>query len=418
MLKNFKIDLFTKFIFLLCLFVLIPFFIFSKANLYFQNDSEGLVVGKMICIKNNLNYDTSKFGLGRLQFSDNEEDEELPNVYQLYKNNEIDKNSYKFTNYISQIGIQGHIFSFLQRFIPKSTIGLLRFGCCVLFCLIIFAITFLINKKYNTLMALSFFIMTFANPWTINFSFNLYWVEFTWFLPMLISLALINFRKYKMCLYPLFYISILVKCMCGYEYLSTIMFSSILFLIIEAIIDTKNRKEIIKEIFIIGILEVLAFITTILIHATIYADGNLVENLQTMKIQLIERRTYGNANNYADALRPSLTASTLEVIWRYFWIGHYNGVKIELLTTIITFAVIIYNKLVKKEFYIKSTLLVLLSMFQALSWFVLAKSHSYVHIHVNYVLWYMGYMQFCFYYILRFFIIGFGVPINDKYIKE
>ena len=418
MLKKLKIDLFTKIIFLLCLFLLFPFFIFSKADLNFQNDSEGLVISKMICIKKDLNYDTSVFGLGTLYFSENEKVEELPNVYQLYKSNEIDRDSYKFISYRSQIGLQGHIFSFLQKLIHKSTIGLFRFGCCILFCLTIFVITFLINKKYNILMALSFFIMTFATPWTIHFSFNLYWVEFTWFLPMLISLALINFRKYKVYFYPLFYISILVKCMCGYEYISTIMFSSILFLIIEAIGDVKNRKEIIKEIIIIGTIELMAFITTFLIQATIYADGNLLENLQTMKIQLIERRTYGNANNYSNILAPSLTASVYDVIKIYFWMGSYNTGKIALLTSIVTFAIILYNKFVKNVLYIKSTFLILLSMFQTLSWFVLAKSHSYVHVHMNYVLWYMGYMQFCIYYILRFFIISFKIPINEKYIKE
>jgi len=30
----------------------------------------------------------------------------------------------------------------------------------------------------------------------------------------------------------------------------------------------------------------------------------------------------------------------------------------------------------------------------------LAKSHSYVHIHLNYVLWYFGFVQICLYVIV------------------
>ena len=34
-----------------------------------------------------------------------------------------------------------------------------------------------------------------------------------------------------------------------------------------------------------------------------------------------------------------------------------------------------------------------------LSWLVLAKSHSYIHTHINFVLWYFGFVQICMYQI-------------------
>ena len=30
-----------------------------------------------------------------------------------------------------------------------------------------------------------------------------------------------------------------------------------------------------------------------------------------------------------------------------------------------------------------------------LSWFILAKNHSYIHYHLNTLLWYFGFVQFC-----------------------
>ena len=37
-----------------------------------------------------------------------------------------------------------------------------------------------------------------------------------------------------------------------------------------------------------------------------------------------------------------------------------------------------------------------------LSWFILGKAHSYVHTHMNYVLWYFGFIQICLYIIIKF----------------
>lgn len=37
----------------------------------------------------------------------------------------------------------------------------------------------------------------------------------------------------------------------------------------------------------------------------------------------------------------------------------------------------------------------------SVSWFVLAKPHSYIHLHLNYVLWYFGYIQVCIYIICK-----------------
>jgi len=35
----------------------------------------------------------------------------------------------------------------------------------------------------------------------------------------------------------------------------------------------------------------------------------------------------------------------------------------------------------------------------SISWFYLAKSHSYIHHHMNYVMWYFGFVQICLYII-------------------
>lgn len=43
----------------------------------------------------------------------------------------------------------------------------------------------------------------------------------------------------------------------------------------------------------------------------------------------------------------------------------------------------------------------------SISWFCLAKSHSYIHRHMNFVLWYFGFIQTCFYIIIKKFASAF-----------
>ena len=40
------------------------------------------------------------------------------------------------------------------------------------------------------------------------------------------------------------------------------------------------------------------------------------------------------------------------------------------------------------------------SFLATISWFVLAKAHSYIHTHMNYVLWYFGFVQVCLYILI------------------
>ena len=41
-----------------------------------------------------------------------------------------------------------------------------------------------------------------------------------------------------------------------------------------------------------------------------------------------------------------------------------------------------------------------LSFFGSISWLVLAKSHSYIHTHINFIIWYFGFIQICIYILL------------------
>ena len=87
--------------------------------------------------------------------------------------------------YRSQYGLQGKVFKHLARLIGnRGIVSNLNLLCCVITAFVFAVIVVLLAKKYNEILAACFFVTFWLSPWIINFARNLYWVEFTWFIPM------------------------------------------------------------------------------------------------------------------------------------------------------------------------------------------------------------------------------------------
>lgn len=317
----------------------------------------------------------------------------------------------KITEYASQYGLQGKIFTKLYKYVKSiDNLNLLcALGTASVFSLIII----LIRKKYNVLMACCFFVTFLLSPWIINFARNLYWVEFTWFLPMLAGLICSIWIEKKWCRifsYIFAFIAILVKCLCGYEYITTIMLGMISFLLVDFVVSliSKNKekaKQILKTTIIVGIVALFAFAAAIVLHAQIKGNGGIIEGIKLIiKNDVLRRTNGGDLNDFAENLWPSLNASIWEVLCKYF---HFSteiitGIEGNVFAIISGLPVLIfvYNIAKKKCDYTDMSMYIVFFL-TSISWFVLAKSHSYVHTHMNFVLWYFGYIQICFYIIVK-----------------
>ena len=310
------------------------------------------------------------------------------------------------------MGLQGYLFSIMYNKLHVS-IKVMKIICCILLSVILVMICKMIYKKINKLLAIAFYLTFLLSPWIAAFSKNLYWVEFTWFLPLLFSLMLINNYDKKKIYVPLIFISMLIKCLCGYEFITTIMLSTISFLLIELSNEKSNKKEVIKTIFIVGITCLLAFMTALFVHASLRGNGNIFTGLESIYKEDIARRTINlpGSNQFKDSVyAESIQASIFQTVKKYFsWntdiIFGINGkyFKPIIIVTIIILIINIFikkKKECKKDFY-----MYLIFLFTTLSWFILGKSHSYIHIHMNYVLWYFGFIQICLYIILKIFKI-------------
>ena len=324
------------------------------------------------------------------------------------------------TAYTSQYGLQGKVFRHIARHLnDEEELKTLNLLCAIITASVFVLIVVLIAIKYNALFAGCFFITFWLSPWIVNFSRNLYWVEFTWFIPMAIGLICsikINDIKWRIAGYISTFVAITGKCLCGYEYITAIMMGLISFMLVDFMLAFSNKEKekailLLRTIIIIGVVSLLGFVTAICIHAPLKGNGSIIEGLKSIFEQDVLRRTIGADLNDFDAVYwSSFNASVWEVYCKYF---HFNtavitGIAGNLfpLVCVTPLAVFAYE-FKHKELNVEQVALYLVFFFTSISWFILAKSHSYIHTPLNYVLWYFGFVQTCFYVVINKFICFF-----------
>jgi hypothetical protein len=383
---------------------------YNNGDKSFDLFSESLAVTNIIVSRDNLKINR-KYGLLAISPKGNTFDGGVL-TYQLYDNGTKDT-EYDIGEYKSNVGLQGWIYYIFVKavkgILKKSYVGILRLLCCVFLAMVFVLICREIKRKYNLLLAACFYITFLFSPWIINFAHNLYWVEFLWFIPMLLGLFSLNYTEKQRIVYPLLFFSILIKCLCGYEYITVIMMSSIMFLAVEyfTVTDREKKKALIVTVFWFSIISIAAFLSAITIHALLRGNGSLTKGYVSIFREIALRRILGVGD---ETHGVSQNASVLDVIITYIKpikpvipeLSIFNG----FLFPYMLFAPIVVFVIQGKELIRTRSFempLYIISFLTCISWYVFGKGHSFVHVPMNYVLWYFGIVQVCLYVILRFF---------------
>lgn len=323
--------------------------------------------------------------------------------------------------YTSQYGLQGKVYQFASGLLGggKRSISILFLLSALATASVLVLLVVLLYNKYGLMYAGVSYIVFLLSPWVVNFARSLYWVEFTWFIPMIIglycSMQASNRRRCLAC-YIAAYLSITLKCLCGYEYVSSVMLGLISFPLVDfvIVIIERNKKEI-RTFFqmnlSLGLSAMLGFFSAVCLHAVLRGDGNVVNGIVgIIQRDLLRRTSGGNLNDYEVAVWDSLNASHWETICKYF---HFDteiiaGITGNLFPLLCCIPIIIFtfDAVIGK---LDKRLPVLYGVFfcVATSWFVLAKAHSYIHVSLNYAMWYLGFVQVCFYVIARWIYRSF-----------
>lgn len=326
-----------------------------------------------------------------------------------------------FSEYPSQIGLQGRVFRILARVFPYgSAVTWFHLLTAAAMALVVVVLLFLLNKKFGLGMAIVWGAVFLLSPWIVQFARNLYWVEFTWFLPMVFGLLCSvcgdNKKIVGISCIGVF-LSVFLKSACGYEYITTVMMGSILFLLADAgsalFADKKKFPVILKRILFVGIAALLGFLAAVCIHAYIRADGDIWSGIRSIYEKNVLERTWGgNPEDFPESERASLEASVFTVLKLYF---HFDtslimGISGKLFGGLFILSLLVSFwgiwKDIKSGRTEKNSLymffLLLSAFLTSISWFVLGKAHSYIHTHMNFAMWYFGFIQLLFYVPLHF----------------
>lgn len=364
----------------------------------YQRESESLVLSDLYADRNNI--PTQGWRLGYIASPETG----APDIMFAYDNFEkTGANELKFIPYVSQWGIQSVIFKTLgAMFDIKSVIGLKAINS-LMFVLTIMILAVLYYRLFNAVFVLFFCISLIFSPWIVPIARNLYWVPFTWFLPAIFSAMyfLVEKAVMKRIALAMIFITFAIKCMAGYEYITSITLLTCAPVFLTPFFNEKIKTYNIKDFLLIFIVCVFSFVVVLIIHAGMRGDS-ILHGLQNIYEYDVKRRTYGDASHFENVeIQKSLNVSTWYVlkIYLFDWttqiIKFVSGSLFPWLLGGVAILCIITGS--KKRIIAFAYVLCI-----PLSWFILAKGHSEVHVFINFVLWYMLFVPFMIYLAVSF----------------
>jgi hypothetical protein len=339
-----------------------------------------------------------------------------------------------YTTTHSQIGGQGILFSLLNNLIPASPQSKLRWFYALtafLTALIITAICAWFYGEFGWMVALFVFASALFSQWLGVFARNLWWSLWSFYLPMV---AMIYYLRAKptVAALPLrnlsiiAFVTVLIKCVItGYEYMTTTLIMMVVPVVYYLIRQRVNAIQALKNLTILALSSLLAvLISFVLLCLQIAAvEGSFQDGVDHI-IYSLQKRTHiepvaWKVGDLPADFAPSLEASTLVVVGKYLVGVYFDAsnylsaspfvakyvLKIRYIHLLLLFAGVSFALYVARqrdgdemEAHKRLALLYTMwfSLLAPLSWFVIFKAHSYIHTHMNFIVWQMPFTFFGF----------------------
>jgi hypothetical protein len=420
--KNKKIQKYWSEILVFLVSFLILFFSF-QFNLFhianndwfqgYQKDSESFVVGRIVKSRAD---GISSEGVGLGQYK-NPLGSSVEYQYELFIN-EARGGEYK--PYSSQIGIQGVFFSLLDKVfnVYKINDNRLRLEIyhgltSALLAIVLAIILLLFYFEIGIYPAMLLLLSTAFSSWLIVIANNLYWVFGLMYLPMLVTFVAFKYQELsgklnKYLVYSAIFLTIFFKSASGYEFLSTVMLAMLTPIIYFSIKNKTPFKQTGRYILELGLVAVGGFISAFLVHIIqlVSIFGSLSEAWGVIFSAISTRTGVSiNLDEVNGMILDSLISSRLEVFIKYSLGASSIFLIIFIGVSLLAWHMLKNSRYKNEE---KRTIQALLittwfSFLAPVSWFILAKAHSYIHTNINFVLWDLPFKIFGF--ALTFYVI-------------
>lgn len=368
----------------------------------FQIDSEALVVSNIVADRLALEKGGARLGYialdGEFRFPAT-----LVRIYQIFREGP-GAEELSFSPYTSSFGGQGWFFSAIARGFEVRHIVILYRINAVLLTIVLMGLFLIYRKIYDRTFAWVFLLVMIGSPWVVSFARNLYWVPFLWFLPSVFSgLLLLATKGWQRLLFAAGIVfAVFAKSATGYEYLSSITLLAASPFLVSPLL--KGRLPSRSDWFwasTVFALCIVGFALALGCHASMRGDG-IVEGLMNIYERDVKRRAWGAPSQFDPVYRASLESSVWDVLKIYFmeWrtplifrIGASAFPAVVALVIVVLLFRIGRGR--ADRWTLPGAFLIFLSI--PLSWYILMKGHSFIHTHMNFVLWYFGFVQICLY---------------------
>ncbi len=316
------------------------------------------------------------------------------------------------TPYTAQIGLAGITASALDAMLPFEGLDFLRFLNlldCAAFSLLISLLAVWFLREFGLFSALLVVAAAIFSYWTTLYAHNFYWVIWTLLFPFILVLLLhmLEERFAKPRRGWLFFLAaffaVFIRAACGYEFISTVLVASEIPVLYYALKNRWGGKRYLLRSVWVGAGGLAGFAGAVginLAQKTVFY-GSFLKAWETLATDIFKRTGFymGAGTEVYSAFSDSLNASPFQVLNSYFVEGEplvlNFRMSIFLLLLLLCGALcftycatqpgIDGNKRRLQGLITASAF----SLLAPLSWFILAKAHSFQHTHFNYLLWFV-----------------------------
>ena len=399
----------------------------------FQFDSEALVIGRLL-LSQNEGISVHNGFLGLLYPGvDNLNTDICLWQYLAYENN-LSYTGYE--GYFTQPA--GNAFLYYCLITPfslkgKPALNLLYLFNSILSALVLVVFLCWVKRLWGLHIAIAVFVAILFSQWTTLFGRNLYWIFWAFYIPFISSLWYLEFRSSGSKnirlreVFLVLYIPMVVKCLLnGFEYISSVLVMAMIPFIFYGIYNRWGWNLFIKR-FLIGSAGALAAVLTVMLFLSVqlaFEKGTLKDGVEYIMYSF-NKRSFGEGEVYSDYVAASLESNLANVVSIYFYshvwnISHWFGetflnlfgrvqVRVIVLCLMALSGYWLYGlnkiKALSREELKRKALIATLwvSISGPLSWIIIFKGHSYIHTHMNHIVWLFPFMLFAFIVIADFF---------------
>lgn len=339
-----------------------------------------------------------------------------------YNNSRYEESEYR--TYYSNITIHRYFYAFLQKHLHISNNNLIKVINIInalLLSIILSLIIQWLKDKTNLISGyVLIFLLAFTAPGLSMYGVNLYWVTYSMYLPMLISIFIVesNYFDYERKVYVIPLIASLITCifkqLLYFEFITTIMVA----MIIPYIFTCMERKYTIRKSIKILIFPFVGAIFSFIIvnivkFIMLIKEFSSIELAKQVMLDAVIRRITGDASSLDLSVAESSNVSILEVIKImlskscYSFKGIFNLSYLAIIVIFFIIGIYMIYLIKKKKILFSNRIIALMistcvSLLAPLSWFVLAKPHTYVHNIHCVILWFIPFIPMATIFITYF----------------